>query len=121
MWKVPVVLTGVLLASGCLFLAPRAEFRPGFATEHAVVLFVEGTPGLAYEGSYGTTSASKTARGVVPAQFALTTSIAVVASFTKGDAAGELIVRVVVDGQEVQRRSTTAPYGNVVIARTFGP
>jgi hypothetical protein len=107
------------LASGCLFLAPRPDVPPGRFVERTVVLSLEGTPGLAFEGSYGTPSRSTTARGVVPSQFSVTTSVAVVASFAKAAAEGELVVRVLVDGQELQRRSTTAPFGTVIITHRF--
>lgn len=83
------------------------------------MLSVEGTRGLAFEGSYGTPTRTLPARGVVPARFEVKTSVAVVATFTKNAAEGELVVRVLVDGQEVQRRSTTAPFGTVMVLRPF--
>ncbi len=109
------------LAGGCLFLAPRPEFRPGTFAEHTVLLMIEGTPGLAFEGSYGTPSKSTSARGTVPAQFILKTSVAVVATFTKSVGEGELTVRVLVDNQEVMRRSTTQPFGTIIISKVFSP
>ncbi len=86
-----------------------------------MILLLEGTPGLAFEGSYGTPSKSTTARGTVPSQFILKTSVGVVATFTKTDTEGELTVRVLVDGQEVQRRSTSMPLGTVIVAQVFSP
>ncbi len=109
------------IAGGCLFLAPQPEFRPGTFRERTVILLVEGTPGLAFEGSYGTPSKSTTARGVVPAQFIVKTSVGVVATFSKSGEEGELTVRILVDGQEAQRRSTSAPLGTVVVTQIFSP
>lgn len=86
-----------------------------------MILSVEGTPGLAFEGSYGTPSKSTTARGVVPAQFIVKTSVGVVATFSKSGQEGELTVRILVDGQEAQRRSTSAPLGTVVVTQIFSP
>ena len=102
-----VLLVLAALGGGCLFLAPRPEFRPGAFRERTVILSVEGTPGLAFEGSYGTPSKSTTARGVVPAQFILKTSVGVVATFSKSGEEGELTVRVLVDGQERFRAPIT--------------
>lgn len=109
----------VAAASGCLFLAPRPDVRPGAFPERTVVILVEGTPGLSFEGSYGTPAVTTPVRGVVPAQYTLKTQVAVAATFAKSVSEGELIVRVLVDGQEVARRSTTAPFGSVVVARSF--
>ncbi len=109
------------MSGGCLFLAPQPEFRPGAFRERTVILLVEGTPGLAFEGSYGTPSKSTTARGVIPTQFTLKTSVGVVATFSKSGQEGELTVRVLVDGQEAQRRSTSAPLGTVVVSQIFSP
>ncbi|MGQ0548869.1 MAG: hypothetical protein ACT4PY_04275 [Armatimonadota bacterium] len=122
MWKARalVVICGTaVVASGCLLLAPRPEYRPGVGVERTVTLHVEGTPGLAFEGSYGTPQSTTAARGTVPAQFQVKTAVAVAATFTKAAADGELIVRIVVNGQEVQRHSTTAPFGSVVILQRF--
>jgi hypothetical protein len=115
------LLAAAALAGGCLFLAPRPDVRPGAIRERTVVLSIEGTPGLTFEGSYGTPAQTHTARGVVPAEYTLTTSVAVIGSFTKGRADGELIVRILVDGQELQRRSTTQPFGSVIVNQQFAP
>ena len=114
-----LVSLAVVGGSGCLFLAPRPEMRPGAFPERTVVIFVEGTPGLTFEGSYGTPAATTPVHGVVPAQYTIKTQVAVAASFTKAVSEGELVVRVLVDGQEVARQSTTAPFGSVLVARTF--
>jgi hypothetical protein len=115
------VLALTVLATGCLFLAPRPDARPGAFRERTVVISVEGTPGLAFEGSYGTPASTVSARGVVPAQFSVRTSVAVAASFTKAVPDGELTVRLLVDGQEVQRRTTAQPFGSIVISQRFSP
>ncbi|MDR7523577.1 MAG: hypothetical protein QN168_14070 [Armatimonadota bacterium] len=117
----PLLLAAATFSSGCLFLAPRPEFRPGAVRERTVILSVEGTPGLAFEGAYGTPQQSTSVRGIVPAEFVVRTHVAVVATFTKAAADGELIVRVLEDGREVQRRSTSAPFGTIVVNRTYAP
>lgn len=76
---------------------------------------------MAFEGSYGTPARSTAVRGTVPAQYMVKTSVAVVASFAKATAEGELIIRVLVDGQEAQRRSTSAPFGTLIISQRFSP
>jgi len=122
MWKhraLTLICGTAVAAGGCLFLAPRPEYRPGVGVERTVTLHVEGTPGLPFEGSYGTLQSTTAAQGTVPAQFQVKTAVAVAASFTKGAADGELIVRIVVDGQEFQRRATTAPFGSVVVLQRF--
>lgn len=119
MSKVLLVVVATVVGAGCLLLAPRPDLRPGAVTERTVILFVEGTPGLAFEGSYGTPQSTATARGVTPAQFEVKTAVAVVATFTKAAADGELIVRIVVDGQEFARHSTTAPFGSVIVVQRF--
>ncbi|HET8679833.1 MAG TPA: hypothetical protein VFM39_06905 [bacterium] len=115
-----IVVTAVSVA-GCVFLAPRPEYRPGVGVERTVTLQVEGTPGLAFEGSYGTPQSTTATRGTVPAQYRVKTAVAVAANFTKSAADGELVVRIIVDGQELQQRSTTAPFGSVVVLQRFAP
>lgn len=107
------------VGAGCLGLAPPPETPPGRFVERAITIVVEGTPGLAFEGSYGTPLQTIAARGIVPAQYAITTSTAVVASFTKSTADGELTVRILVNGRELQRRATSAPFGTVLVTHRF--
>ncbi len=123
MWRLrTLVIVGTAVSvGGCLFLAPRPEYRPGVGVERTVTLHVEGTPGLAFEGSYGTPQSTTTTRGTVPAQYHVKTAVAVAANFTKSAADGELIVRIIVDGQELQRHSTTAPFGSVIVLQRFAP
>lgn len=121
MWRAPSLLVVALVSGGCLLVAPRPEVRPGAFAERTVVLLLEGTPGLAFEGSYGTPVQSTSARGTVPAQFVMKTRVAVAATFTKAAAEGELVVRVLVDDKEVLRRSTSAPFGTILITRSFSP
>jgi hypothetical protein len=121
LWRAPSLLVVALVSGGCLLVAPRPEVRPGAFAERTVVLLLEGTPGLAFEGSYGTPAQSTSARGTVPAQFVMKTRVAVAATFTKAAAEGELVVRVLVDDQEVLRRSTSAPFGTILITRSFSP
>lgn len=115
------VIVAAVSVGGCLALAPRPEFRPGAGVERTILLYVEGTPGLPFEGSYGTLQGTTSTRGTVPAQFQVKTAVAVAATFAKGAADGELIVRVVVDGRDMVRRSTTAPFGSVVVLQRFAP
>jgi len=105
--------------SGCLFLAPRPDVGPGTFRERTVVLVVDGPAGLPFEGSYGTPGETTAVRGVAPAQFTVKTAVGVVATFTKSAADGELVVRVMVDGQEIQRRATSAPFGTVTVSQLF--
>ncbi len=116
-----VALLAALAAGGCLLVAPRPEVRPGAFAERTVVFLVEGTPGLAFEGSYGTPAKSASARGTVPAQFVTKTRVGVAATFTKAAAEGDLVVRILVDDKEVLRRSTSAPFGSVVVTWAFPP
>ncbi|MBM3471065.1 MAG: hypothetical protein FJX73_09795 [Armatimonadetes bacterium] len=119
--RVPSLLVLALVSGGCLLVAPRPEVRPGAFAERTVVLLVEGTPGLAFEASYRTPAQSTSAQGTVPAQFVLKTRVGLAATFTKTAAEGELVVRVLVDDQEVLRRSTSAPFGTIIITRSFSP
>jgi hypothetical protein len=80
---------------------------------------VEGTAGLAFEGRYGTPSASTQVRGAVPARYTVKTAVGVVAAFTKSAADGDLVVRTIVDGQVVQERTTSAPFGTVMVMQMF--
>lgn len=100
-------------------IAPRPDLPPNRFVERAVTISLEGTPGLPFEGSYGTTTGSTSARGTVPAQYSVKTSIAVIAAFTKSTEEGELVIRVLVDGKETQSQSTTKPFGSVIIQQRF--
>jgi hypothetical protein len=119
--RAAVTVAVALTSAGCLMLAPRPDIRPGVGRERTVVISLEGTPGLAFEGSYGTPAKSTSARGTVPTQYSVMTSVAVIAAFTKAGQEGELVVRLLVDGQEVQRRSTTQPFGSVIVNQQFAP
>jgi hypothetical protein len=83
------------------------------------VVALDGTPGVTFEGSYGTPLQTTAARGTVPARYTVKTAVAVVASFSMTGGDGELIVRLLVDGQEVQRRSTTVPFRTVIVSQQF--
>ena len=109
----------VAAAVGCLGLAPPPETPPGRFVERAITIVVDGTPGLAFEGSYGSPGQTTSARGTVPAQFTLRTSTAVVVSLAKSAPDGDLVVRILVNGAEVQTRSTSAPFGSVILMHRF--
>lgn len=119
MWRALVILVAALASGGCLMVAPRPDLPPNRFVERAIVISIEGTPGLPFEGSYGTPSGTTSARGTVPAQYTVKTSVAVVAAFTKSTEDGELVVRLLVDGKEGQTRSTTGPFGTVIIEQRF--
>ncbi|MGQ0570066.1 MAG: hypothetical protein ACT4P5_11160, partial [Armatimonadota bacterium] len=71
--------------------------------------------------SYGTPSESVPARGTVPTKYFIKTRTAIVATFTKTAAEGELVVSVLVEGHQVQRRTTSAPVGTIVVNQRFSP
>lgn len=116
--RLATLACAALAAAGCLGLAPlRPDVPPDRFRERTVIIAVDGTPGLPFEGAYGTASATRSARGVVPAQFELRSAVAVVATFTKAAAEGDLVLRIVVDGREVARRQTSRPFGTVTISQ----
>lgn len=117
-WGAGLAVAAVASA-GCLGLAPPPETPPGRFVERTVTIVVDGTPGLAFEGSYGTPNQSASARGTVPAQYTLKTSVAVVASFAKSTEDGDLVVRILVNDREVQRRATSAPFGSIILTHRF--
>jgi len=84
-----------------------------------VAILVEGTPGLTFTGSYGTPLSTLSARGTVPTEYTVKTAVAVAATFIKEVEEGELVVRLVADGQELMRRTTRQPFGTVVLAYQF--
>lgn len=111
-----LLLAGAL--SGCsaaMFVPEHQETPPAPVT---LVIEISGTPGVSFEGSLGTASASHSIEGQVPAQFTVETAVAVVAQVTKKEEDGELTVRVLRAGQEVVRRTTTAPFGNILLVYT---
>jgi hypothetical protein len=109
----------IVAATGCLGVAPPPETPPGRFVERAITIAVDGTPGLAFEGSYGTPGQTTAVKGTVPAEYRLKTSTAVVVSLTKSVSEGELVVRVLVNDREVQRRSTSAPFGPIIVMHRF--
>lgn len=115
MTRVIAVLAGVVLGTtGCLGLVPP-PVQPGTGVQRTVTIRVEGTPGLSFEGSYGTAQGTSSVRGTVPALYTVTTAVAVAATFTKTREDGELIVRLLIDDREVARRATTHPYGTITL------
>jgi acyl-CoA thioesterase len=80
-----------------------------------VVVEITGTPGTGFEGSLGTAPSQRAISGTVPAEYAVETAVALAVSATKTDENGELTVRVLRDGREVARRTTTAPFGTVLL------
>jgi hypothetical protein len=109
----------LLLAGGCLGSFAPPPPPPDMGRERTVAILVEGTPGLTFTGSYGTPLSTVSARGTVPAQYTVKTAVAVAATFIKEGEEGELVVRLVADGQELMRRTTRQPFGTVVLAYQF--
>jgi hypothetical protein len=107
-----LLAAGVL--SGCVaaFVPEHQETPP---SPVALVVEVAGTPGVAFEGSIGTAPSSKSIDGQVPAQFTVETAVAVAVTATKKQEDGELTVRVLRDGRELARRTTSSPYGTVLL------
>jgi len=103
-----LVLSGCSLAG---FVPEHQETPPAAAT---LIVEITGTPGTAFEGSLGTTAATRSITGQVPAQYSVD-AIAVVVSLTKREEAGNLTVRVLRSGQEVASRTTDAPYGSLLL------
>lgn len=94
------------------FVPEHQETPPAPA---ALVIEVSGTPGLGFEGSYGTAPATKTVEGRVPASYSVETAVAVAVSLRKASEDGELTVRILREDREMARQTTTAPYGSVLL------
>ncbi len=107
----PLVLAGCMTA-----LVPEHQETP--PAPASLVIEVSGTPGMSFEGAIGTAPSSKRIEGQVPAQFAVTTAVAVAVSVTKKQEDGELTVRVLRGEQEMTRRTTSSPYGTVLLVYT---
>jgi len=108
------------LCSGCItaFVPEHQETPPAPA---ALVIEVSGTPGLGFEGSFGTAPATKNVEGRVPARYMVETAVAVAVNLRKATEDGELTVRVLRGEREVARQSTTAPYGSVLLVYRVTP
>jgi hypothetical protein len=113
-------LAAALLCSGCMtaFVPEHQEAPPAPA---ALVIEVSGTPGLGFEGSFGTAPATKAVEGQVPARYAVETAVALAVNLRKAAEDGELTVRVLRGDREVARQSTTAPYGSVLLVYRVTP
>ena len=108
------LLVAGALCSGCMtaFVPEHQETPPAPAT---LVIEVSGTPGLGFEGSYGTAPATKTVEGRVPASYSVETAVAVAVNLRKASEDGELTVRILREDREMARQTTTAPYGSVLL------
>lgn len=102
------------LCSGCMtaFIPEHQETPPAPAS---LVIEVSGTPGLGFEGSFGTPPATKTIEGHVPATYAVETAVAVAVNLRKASDDGELTVRILRGDREVARQTTTQPYGSILV------
>ncbi len=116
---VGVVGLALALSTGCLGSFAPPPTPPQMGRERTVTIRVEGTSGVAFTGSYGTPLSTVSARGTVPAQYVVTTAVAVAATFVKDTEDGELVVRLLADGREIMRRTTSQPFGTVVLAYQF--
>ena len=102
------------LLSGCVaaFVPEHQETPPAPAT---IVVEIAGTPGTPFEGSIGTAPSTQRIEGRVPTQFTVETAVAVAVTATKKEEDGELTVRLLRGGQEISRRTTSSPYGTVLL------
>jgi hypothetical protein len=110
-------LLAPLILAGCMTaLVPEHQETP--PAPASLVIEISGTPGMSFEGSIGTAPSTKRIEGRVPAQFAVETAVAVAVSVTKKEEDGELTVRVLRGEQEMTRRTTSSPYGTVLLVYT---
>ena len=107
----PLILTGCMTA-----LVPEHQEAP--PAPASLVIEISGTPGMSFEGSIGTAPSTKRIEGQVPAQYTVETAVAVAVNVTKKQEDGELTVRVLRGGQEMTRRTTSSPYGTVLLVFT---
>jgi len=108
------ILLPSLLLTGCtVALVPEHQEIPPEGID--LVIEISGSPGVTYQGSLGTGNVNKSIEGQIPAEFTVKTAVAAVVSVTKEQEDGELTVRVLRGGQEVARRTTTAPFGTVTV------
>jgi hypothetical protein len=94
------------------FVPEHQETPPAAAS---LVIEVAGTPGLGFDGSFGTAPATKTVEGRVPARYTVETAVAVAVNLRKASEDGELTVRILRGDSEVARQTTTAPYGTIFL------
>jgi hypothetical protein len=77
------------------------------------VIEVFGTQGLRFEGSYGELGQSKPIAGDVPRTLTFRTGVGFSVALQKRTRAGELGLRVMVDGKVASQSTTTKEYGVV--------
>jgi hypothetical protein len=95
---------------------PKAQNKSGQST---ATVRITGTPGVPFNGNYGSTSAgNRSVDGAIPEDFETSYKSGfgqfdvVTAFFQKQtDDASELTVQIVVDGQVKKEQTTTAAYG----------
>ena len=92
----------------------------GGSSESDFTLKVTGTEGLRFSGNYvvmteGGTPSSKTVESEVPAEFEVNGDT-VSAVFQKTSEQGILTVELFKDGTLIKQATTSAPYGNVLVA-----
>ncbi len=107
-----LLASGVLTGCVAAFVPEHQETPPAPAT---FVIEISGTPGALFEGAIGTAPATQRVEGQAPAQFTVETAVAVAVTVTKKQEDGELTVRLLRDGQELTRRTTSAPFGTVLL------
>jgi hypothetical protein len=91
---------------------------PGPAS--AVVVEVFGTSGLRFGGSYGELGQPKSFEGTVPARLAFEHRAGFSIALQKRATDGELGIQVTVDGQSMNRVTTSRPFGVVTYTRRAG-
>lgn len=91
---------------------------PGPAS--AVVVEVFGTSGLRFGGSYGELGQPRSLEGTVPARLTFEHRAGFSVALQKRTAEGELGIQIMVDGQPVNRSTTSRPFGVVTHTRRAG-
>jgi hypothetical protein len=119
--QVTILMAVAILVSSCGGVRTRTLGQPGppvpiatSAVTSPIVIEVFGTQGIPFGGSYGDLGESKTVEGTIPARLAFNSVSAFAVALQKRGKDGELGIRVIVEGSEVKRVSTTKPFGVVV-------
>jgi hypothetical protein len=107
-----LLVAGLLSGCAAAFVPEHQQTPPAPAT---FLIEITGTSGVTFEGSIGTAPSTQAIDGQVPAQFSVKTAVAVAVTVTKKQEDGELTVRVLREGQELTRRTTSSPYGTVLL------
>jgi hypothetical protein len=122
-----LLLLATLTVSACGTRSSRPRDRqdalvklptPGPAS--AVIVEVFGTSGLRFGGSYGELGQPKSFEGTVPARLAFEHRAGFSIALQKRVSDGELGIQITVDGQPVNRVTTSRPFGVVTYTQRAG-